>query len=188
MNCTRKHSHIIRYLADLCAKARLPCAIEPRTHASFYCTKCKCDISADVADEHPCRARRIRSGPDLAIMWPNVGEILYDVTVVHTCCASYAKQSSAALLQGAIERKNRKYVQEKGMDPESFQCISMTDCGLLHEETKSLLKALSKRADCDTQVVRQAFQLEIEKFSAYAVASQLRQYIPAVQWVGGLRC
>ena len=56
------------------------------------------------------------------------------------------------------------------------------------KKRKSLLKALSKRADCDTQVVRQAFQLEIEKFSAYAVVSQLRQYIPAVQWVGGLRC
>ena len=57
---------------------------EPRLHSSFFCTKCKCFISPEAAEHHPCRARRIRSGPDLAIMWPNVGEILYDVTVVHT--------------------------------------------------------------------------------------------------------
>ena len=37
------------------------------------------------------------------------------------------------------------------------------------------------------QHVKEAFQLEIEKLSAYTVVSQLREYIPGVQWVGGLR-
>ena len=45
MNCTRKHSHIVRYLSNLCGKAGLPCAVEPRLYSSFFCTKCKCSIS-----------------------------------------------------------------------------------------------------------------------------------------------
>ena len=105
MNCTKKHSHIVRYLAELCAKAGLPRITEPRLHSSFFCTKCKCSISAEVAEHHPCKARRIRSGPDLAIMWPHMGEVLYDFTVVHTCCNSYSKQTSTSLLQQVIDKK-----------------------------------------------------------------------------------
>ena len=186
MNSTRKHSHIVRYLSNLCAKAGLPCAIEPRLYSSFFCTKCKCSISPEAAERHPCRARRIRSGPDLAIMWPDVGEVLYDVTVIHTCCSGYRKQSSRALLQSAVERKHRKYIVEKGLEPEYFRCIAVTDCGLMHEETKNLIKTLAKRAELDFQNTRDSFQLEIEKFAAYTVVSQLRQYISAEQWLGGL--
>ena len=134
-------------------------------------------------------AELVESDPDqtLAILWPDVGEILYDLTVVHTCCSSYRKQSSNDLLQSAQDRKNNKYVKEKGLDPESFRCIAITDCGVLHEETKQLLKTLAKRAGLDYTPTREAFQLELEKYSAYAVVSQLRQYIQAEKWVGGLR-
>ena len=187
MNCTRKHSHIVRYLADLCAKAGLPCVIEPRIHSSFYCTKCKCSISAEVSDQHPCKARRIRSGPDLAIMWPHMGEVLYDFTVVHTCCNSYKKQTSNYLLQQAQERKFKKYVTEKGVDSEAFRCIAASDCGVLHNDTKQLLKALAQRANRKYENVREAFQLELEKLSAYTVVSQLRDYITDEKWIGSLR-
>ena len=119
-------------------------------------------------------------------MWPDVGEILYDVTVIHTCCSGYRKQSSRALLKSAVERKHRKYIVEKGLEPEYFRCIAVTDCGLMHEETKNLIKTLAKRAELDFQNTRDSFQLEIEKFAAYTVVSQLRQYISAEQWLGGL--
>ena len=62
-----------------------------------------------------------------------------------------------------------------------------TDCGLLHVDTKALLKALSQRAKLNYDNVRNAFQLEIEKMSAYTIVSQLRDYIPAEKWMGGLR-
>ena len=187
MNCTRKHSHIVRYLADLCSKAGLPCIIEPRIHSSFFCTKCKCSISAEVAEHHPCKARRIRSGPDLAIMWPHMGEVLYDFTVVHTCCSSYAKQTSTALMQHVLDKKFKKYVTEKGVESDSFRCLAASDCGLLHNDTKTLLKALSQRAKQKYEDVREAFQLEIEKLAAYTIVSQLREYIPEAHWIGGLR-
>ena len=187
MNCTRKHSHIVRYLADLCTKAGLPYAIEPRIHSSFFCTKCKCSFSSEAAEDHPCRARRIRSGPDLAIMWPNAGEMLYDITVVHTCCSSYIKKTSSALLQNALDRKKQKYIEEKGLDPEFFRCIAVTDCGLLHDNTKNLIKTLANRANLSFEATRQAFQLEIEKFAAYTVVSQLRNYVSEEKWVGGIR-
>ena len=187
MNCTRKHSHIVRYLAELCSKAGLPSVIEPRIHSSYYCTKCKCTISAEVSEQHPCKARRIRSGPDIAIMWPHMGEVLYDFTVVHTCCTSYVKQTSNALLQQAIDRKIKKYVTEKGVDSDSFRCLATTDCGLLHSDTKALLKALAHRAQANYENVRHALQLEIEKMGAYTVVSQLREYIPKENWIGGLR-
>ena len=51
MNCTRKHSHIVRYLSNLCGKAGLPCALEPRLYSSFFCTKCKCSISPEAAEK-----------------------------------------------------------------------------------------------------------------------------------------
>ena len=56
----------------------------------------------------------------------------------------------------------------------------------MHEETKNLIKTLAKRAELDFQNTRDSFQLEIEKFAAYTVVSQLRQYISAEQWLGGL--
>ena len=187
MNSTRKHSHIVRYLSELCSKAGLPSVIEPRIYSSYHCTKCKCTISADVAAQHPCKARRIRSGPDLAIMWPHMGEVLYDFTIVHTCCSSYAKHTSSALMQQVSDRKYKKYVTEKGVDSDSFKCLAATDCGLLHDDTKALLKALSQRAKLKYESVRNAFQLEIEKMSAYTVVSQLRDYIPAEKWMSELR-
>ena len=55
------------------------------------------------------------------------------------------------------------------------------------KRTKVLLKTLAKRNDVDYKIVREAFQLELEKYSAYAVVSQLRQYIETEKWVGGLR-
>ena len=120
-------------------------------------------------------------------MWPDIGEVLYDVTVVHTLCSSYQKQSSKALLESAIERKHRKYIVEKGVDPNYFRCIELTDCGMLHENTKELIKDLSKRADLDPKVIREAFQLENEKFAAYTIVSQLRNHIKGEKWLGGLR-
>ena len=45
----------------------------------------------------------------------------------------------------------------------------------MHEETKNLIKTLAKRAELDFQNTRGSFQLEIEKFAAYTVVSQLRQ-------------
>ena len=120
-------------------------------------------------------------------MWPHMGEVLYDFTVVHTCCASYAKQTSTALMQQVIDKKFKKYVVEKGVDSDSFRCLATTDCGLLHNDTKVLLKALANRAQLKYENVRQALQLEIEKMTAYTVVSQLRHYIPKENWIGGLR-
>ena len=48
---------------------------------------------------------------------------------------------------------------------------------MLHEDTKVLIKALAKRADSDPKVIREAFQLENEKFAAYTIVSQLRNHI-----------
>ena len=120
-------------------------------------------------------------------MWPNAGEMLYDITVVHTCCSSYIKKTSSALLQNALDRKKQKYVEEKGLDPEFFRCIAVTDCGLLDDNTKNLIKTLANRADLSFEATRQAFQLEIEKFAAYTVVSQLRNYVSEEKWVGGIR-
>ena len=89
-------------------------------------------------------------------MWPDVGEVLYDVTVVHTCCSSYQNISSRDLLQNAVERKHRNVV-EKGLDKDYFRCIAVTDCGLMHEDTKNLIKTLAQRADLDYQTTRDSF-------------------------------
>ena len=104
-----------------------------------------------------------------------------------TCCSSYAKHTSSALMQQVSDRKYKKYVTEKGVDSDSFKCLAATDCGLLHDDTKALLKALSQRAKLKYESVRNAFHLEIEKMSAYTVVSQLRDYIPAEKWMSELR-
>ena len=83
-------------------------------------------------------------------------------------------------------KKHRKYVVEKGLEPEYFRCIALTDCGMLHEDTKVLIKALAKRADSDPKVIREAFQLENEKFAAYTIVSQLRNHIQGEKWLGGI--
>ena len=49
-----------------------------------------------------------------------------------------------------------------------------------------LLKSLAQRANLKFENVKEAFQLEIEKLSAYTVVSQLRDYIPETNWVGGI--
>ena len=77
--------------------------------------------------------------------------------------------------------------KKKVLIQNAFAALAVTDCGVLHEETKVLLKTLAKRNDVDYKIVREAFQLELEKYSAYAVVSQLRQYIETEKWVGGLR-
>ena len=114
-------------------------------------------------------------------------DFLYDFTVVPTCCSSYAKQTSSALMQQVIDRKFKKYVSEKGVDSDSFRCLATSDCGLLHSDTKDLMKALAHRAKLNYENVRHALQLEIEKMSAYTVVTQLREYAPTENWMGGLR-
>ena len=59
--------------------------------------------------------------------------------------------------------------------------------GVLHNDTKHLLKALSQRANQKYENVRDAFRLELEKLSAYTVVSQLREYIPEEKWIGGMK-
>ena len=84
-------------------------------------------------------------------------------------------------------KKFKKYVTEKGVESDSFRCLAASDCGLLHNDTKFLLKSLAQRSGQKYETVRDAFQLEIEKFSAYTVVSQLRDYIPDANWVGGMK-
>ena len=187
MNATRKHSSLVRFLADLCSKAGLPSVIEPRMHASFYCTKCKAHISPESIEKHPCRARRIRSGPDLGIMWPHMGDVPYDITVVHTGSLSYRKMTETQLLQNAIERKRKKYVESGGIEEDYFKCIAMTESGSLHEHTRNLIASLAKRANLNVPEVREAFQLEIEKLNAYTIVSQLRDLLPRASWLGSMK-
>ena len=187
MNATRKHSYLVRFLASLCSKAGVPCVVEPRSHASFYCMKYKAHISEGAIDKHPCRARRIRSGPDLGIMWPHMGEVLYDLTVVHTGSPSYRKMTEAQLLQNAIERKQKKYVLSGGVDEDYFRCLPMTESGYLHENTRKLLTSLAKKANLDICEVTEAFQLEIEKLNAYTIVTQLRDSLPKAVWLGSIK-
>ena len=186
INATKKHTRLVRFLGELCAKAGVPHVIEPRVHSSFFCTKCKATISEELSEHHPCRARRMRSGPDLGIMWSHLGEILYDVTVVHSCAPSYAKTSVEQLIQNALERKHKKYVVQGGIPKESFSCLAMTELGQLHNNTKTLIVSLAQRSQQNVKDVKEAFQLEIEKMNAYTIATQLRQYFPPIQWLGGL--
>ena len=186
MNATKKHSYLVRFLASLCSKAGVPCVVEPRSHSSFYCTKCKAHVSEGEIEKHPCRARRIRSGPDLGIMWPHIGEVLYDITVVHTGSPSYLKMTEAQLLQNAIERKKKKYVYSGGIEDDYFKCIPMTESGFLHEHTRKLITALAKRANLNVKEVVEAFQLEIEKLNAYTIVTQLRDSLPKAAWLGSI--
>ena len=187
VNATRKHTHLIRFLGELCAKAGLPHVLEPRVHTSFYCTKCKASISDEAVENHPCKARRIRSGPDLGIMWLTIGEVLYDLTVVHTCAPSHIKSTPEQLMQNALERKNTKYVVEKGISTQEFSCLAVTEFGQLHQNTRRLLECLAKRSERNVNEVKEEFQLEIEKMNAYTVANQLRKYMTPTQWLGELQ-
>ena len=119
-------------------------------------------------------------------MWSHAGEILYDVTVVHSCAPSYTKSSTEQLMQNALDRKHKKYVLQGGIPEESFSCLAMTELGQLHKNTKTLLSLLAQRSQQDVKVVKEAFQLEIEKMNAYTIATQLRKYVPSAQWLGGL--
>ena len=139
-----------------------------------------------LAEKHPCRARRIRSGPDLGIMWPHIGEVLCDITVVHTGSPSYLKMTEAQLLQNAIERKKKKYVYSGGIEDDYFKCIPMTESGFLHEHTRKLITALAKRANLNVKEVVEAFQLEIEKLNAYTIVTQLRDSLPKAAWLGSI--
>ena len=120
-------------------------------------------------------------------MWPHMGEVLYDLTVVHTGSPSYRKMTEAQLLQNAIERKQKKYVEKGGIDEDFFRCISMTEGGFLHSHTKNLLSCLAKKAELKVPEVLEAFQLEIEKLNAYTIVAQLRDYLPRASWLGSLQ-
>ena len=89
-------------------------------------------------------------------------------------------------MQQVIEKKFKKYVSEKGVESDFFCCLAASDCGLLPNDTKLLLKSLAQRANLKFENVREAFQLEIEKLSAYMLVSQLRDYIAEANWVGGI--
>ena len=90
------------------------------------------------------------------------------------------------LMENALARKNKKYVEQNGLEPEAFKCLAVTDCGLLHEDTKRLISVLAARAHLNPKDTRDAFRLAVEKFNAYTVVCQLRDVIPHCNWIGGL--
>ena len=116
-----------------------------------------------------------------------MGEVLYGITVVHTGSSSYRKMTETQLLQNAIERKRKKYVESGGIEEDYFKCIAMTESGSLHEHTRNLLASLAKRANLNVPEVREAFQLEIEKLNAYTIGSKLRELLPRASWLGSMK-
>ena len=180
INATTKHNSLTRYIYELCLKAGLPCAREPREFTSYTCSACSQVLSEENKIEHAklCRGAALhRSGPDLVIYWAS-GATYYDLTVVHELSPSYERVSAQKALQDAIARKHAKYVKSTMLRNDQFQCLPILSCGALHNNTKSLLQLLAEKVYREPKAILNDFVLLQQELNGAIVQAQLRSYLP----------
>ena len=180
INATTKHNSLTRYIYELCLKAGLPCAREPREFTTYTCSACSQVLSEETKIEHSklCRGAVLnRSGPDLVIYWAS-GATYYDLTVVHELSPSYEKMSPQKAMQDAIPRKHTKYVKSSMLQNDQFQCLPISSCGALHNNTKSLLQILAGKVYREPKAILNDFVLLQQELDGAILQSQLRSYLP----------
>ena len=145
-NATRKHTSIIRLLADLCDQACVDYTIEPRDLQAYRCHGCGALVAAAARDHHStiCAARFSRTGPDLRITWPNGASTVYDVTVARTTAPSYGDERPAHIVANKVAAKNAFYGPLLGDEP--FVVLPARALGKVEDALRNLVRDLCLRA------------------------------------------
>ena len=178
-NASSKHHAMVKRLHELCAKAGIPCELEPRHLSSYKCAACGDTIEGDRKVEHQrtCGTASFhRSGPDLAIHWAS-GVMYYDFTIVHELSQSNLSRTGTQLMKDAISRKVKTYVASGLLNSSQFQCVPILSGGAMHTKTKQLIHALADACGYERNSTVQDFTLRLQELNGAVALSQLKKYL-----------